>query len=107
MPSANYDEDELMMLALEAGAEDFQAEDEYFEIITAYDELENVRQKLDAQGISIDSAEITYIPQNTVPLEGKQAEQMLKLMEMLEDNDDVQNVYANFDIDEAIMENFS
>ncbi len=107
VPSANYDEDELMMLALEAGAEDFQAEDEYFEIITAYDELENVRQKLDAQGISIDSAEITYIPQNTVPLEGKQAEQMLKLMEMLEDNDDVQNVYANFDIDEAIMENFS
>ena len=100
----NYDEEELMMLAIDAGAEDFKVEDEFYEIYTSYKELENVRSFLEEKGIQLESAEITYIPQSTVRLEGKQAEQMLHLMEALEESDDVQNVYANFDIDEEVME---
>ncbi len=101
---ANYDEEELMMAAIEAGAEDFKAEDEFYEIFTDFKDLDSVRSKLEEQGIKIENAEITYIPQTTVHLEGKEAEQMLKLMDALEDNDDVQNVYANFDIDDEVME---
>ncbi len=101
---ANYDEEELMMAAIEAGAEDFKAEDEFYEIFTDYKDLDTVRNALEEQGIKIENAEITYIPQTTVHLEGKEAEQMLKLMDALEDNDDVQNVYANFDIDDEVME---
>ncbi len=101
---ANYDEEELLLLAIDAGAEDFRVEDEFYEIYTDFKELDTVRGTLEDQGIHIESAEVTFIPQSTVPLEGKQAEQMLKLMDALEDNDDVQNVYANFDIDEEVME---
>ncbi len=100
----NYNEEDLVLQAIDAGAEDIQTEDEYYEIYTAPEELELVRSKLEEAGILIESAEITYLPQNTVPLEGKTAEQMIKLMDALEDNDDVQNVYANFDIDEKVME---
>jgi len=100
----NYDEEELMLLAIDAGAEDFKVEDEFYEIYTPYKELETVRSFLEEKGIGFESAEITYIPQSTVRLEGKQAEQMLRLMEALEESDDVQNVYANFDIDEEVME---
>ncbi len=101
---ANYDEEELMLVAIDAGAEDFKVEDDFYEIYTDYKELDAVRSKLEEQGIKIENAEITYIPQTTVHLEGKEAEQMLKLMDALEDNDDVQNVYANFDIDDEVME---
>ncbi len=104
VPRANYDEEELMMLAIDAGAEDFRLEDEFYEIYTKFEELDQVRSRLEAKGVHIENAEVTYIPQNTVPLEGKQAEQMIKLMEALEDNDDVQNVFANFDIDEEVLE---
>ncbi len=102
--SGNYNEEDLVLLAIDAGAEDIQTEEEYYEIYTAPEELETVRSKLEEAGILIESAETTYIPQNTVPLEGKTAEQMIKLMDALEDNDDVQHVYANFDIDEKVME---
>ncbi|RMG63989.1 MAG: YebC/PmpR family DNA-binding transcriptional regulator, partial [Calditrichaeota bacterium] len=94
----------LMMLAIDAGAEDFRLEDDFYEIYTKFEELDQVRSRLEEQGIHIENAEVTYIPQNTVHLEGKQAEQMIKLMEALEDNDDVQNVFANFDIDEEVLE---
>jgi len=104
VPKENYDEEELMLLAIDAGAEDFRVEDEFYEIYTNFENLYEVRSKLEEQGIQIDSAEITYIPQTTVPLEGKNAEQMIKLMDALEENDDVQNVFANFDIDEEILE---
>lgn len=97
-------EDELMEKALEAGAEDVQSSDDVYEIYTEFTELENVRSALEAAGIEMTSAEPTMIPQNTIKLEGKHAEQMLKLYEGLEDLDDVANVYANFDIDESIME---
>ncbi|UCC78954.1 MAG: YebC/PmpR family DNA-binding transcriptional regulator [Candidatus Zixiibacteriota bacterium] len=97
-------EDELIEKALEAGAEDIQTSDDVYEIYTEFAELENVRSALESAGLEMTSAESTMIPQNTIKLEGKQAEQMLKLYEGLEDLDDVAHVYANFDIDEAIME---
>lgn len=104
VPRESYDEEELMLLAIDAGAEDFQVEEEFYEIYTAFEDLDAVNSKLTEQGIHTESAKVTYIPQTTLHLEGKQAEQMLKMMDALEDNDDVQNVYANFDIDEEVME---
>jgi len=98
------DEDKLMSLVLEAGAEDLQTADDSFEVITAPHDFETVRKALEDRKIPTLSAEVAYIPQNTVSLEGKDAEQMLKLMELLDDHDDVQNIHANFDISQDVME---
>jgi YebC/PmpR family DNA-binding regulatory protein len=104
IPKEKYDEEELFLLAIDAGAEDMESEDnEFYEIFTDYEQLEIVRSELDKNSVLISSSERTLIPQNTVKLDGKQAEQMLKLMEVLDDHDDVQDVYANFDIDEEVM----
>jgi YebC/PmpR family DNA-binding regulatory protein len=92
------DEDKLMSLALDAGAEDMQTEDENFAITTPPNDFEKVKKALEDAGVALEAAEITMIPQTYVKLEGKEAQQMLRLVETLEDNDDVQNVYANFDI---------
>jgi YebC/PmpR family DNA-binding regulatory protein len=100
----NYDEEELMLKAIDAGADDFKVEDDYYEVYTQFEDLNKVRSTLEDSGIAIENAEIAMIPQNVIELEGKQAEQMLRLMDALEDNDDVQNIFANFDIDEKIME---
>ncbi|HOX14899.1 MAG TPA: YebC/PmpR family DNA-binding transcriptional regulator [Smithellaceae bacterium] len=100
-------EDELMELALEAGAEDVRAEGSEFEVITEPAAFEAVKKAIDAKGIKHLEASIGKIPSNTVKLEAGKAESMLKLMEKLEDNDDVQNVYSNFDIDEDVMEKLS
>lgn len=97
------EEDRLMELSLDAGAEDLNAVEDVYEIITAPEALEKVRQALEAGNVPVASAEITMIPSTTIRLEGKQAEQMLKLMEMLDDYEDVQHVYANFDIDESAV----
>jgi YebC/PmpR family DNA-binding regulatory protein len=97
-------EDALMELALEAGAEDVRSEDDEYEVITDPASFEAVKKVIDAKGIKHLEARIGKIPSNTVKLGAAKAEQMLKLMEKLEDNDDVQNVYANFDIDEDVME---
>ena len=99
----SVDEETLMELALEAGAEDFESTDDLFEIHTSPDAFETVREALDQSGIPTESAELAMLPKSTVKLEGKEADQMLRLMEALEDNDDVQNVYANFDISEEQM----
>ncbi|KPL00165.1 MAG: transcriptional regulator [candidate division Zixibacteria bacterium SM23_73_3] len=101
------DEEELMMAVLDAGAEDMKAEEDYFEIVTPFEKFEAVKKALDEKSIPTTQAELTMIPQTTIKLEGKQAEQMLKLMEALEDHDDVQKVYANFDIATEIMEKMS
>lgn len=93
-------EDDLLMAALEAGAEDMKAEEDSYEIYTASQDLDSVKESLLGQGIAVADAEITMIPQTTVSLAGKEAEQMIKLMDALEDHDDVQDVYANFDIDD-------
>jgi YebC/PmpR family DNA-binding regulatory protein len=100
-------EDELMELALEAGAQDIREEENEFEIFTDPAFFEGVKNAIDQRKIKYIEARISLIPQTTVKLEAGKAEQMLKLMEKLEDNDDVQNVYANFDIADDIMERLS
>lgn len=100
----NHDEEELFMIALESGAEDINSDDdEFFEIYCAQEDLETVNEALEKNGVNIAESERTMIPQNTIKLDGKQAEQMLKVMMILDDHDDVQNVFANFDIDDEVM----
>ena len=94
------DFDSIFEAALEAGAEDVKDEGDAYEVFTEPGDYIEVRDALVAAGLKPQTAEVSMIPSNSVDLEGKQAEQMLKLMDMLEDNDDVQNVYANFDISE-------
>ena len=101
------DEDQLMEAVLEAGALDMTSEEDYFEIVTPFEKFEAVKKALDEKNIPTIQAELTMIPQTNIKLEGKQAEQMLKLMEALEDHEDVQKVYANFDIATEIMEKLS
>jgi YebC/PmpR family DNA-binding regulatory protein len=101
---AKAGEEKLMGLALDAGAEDLQPEDGNFVITTAPADFDRVKKALEAAGIGTEVAEVTMVPQTYVKLEGqKEAAQMLRLMEALEDNDDVQNVYANFDIPDEVM----
>ncbi len=100
----NYDEEELFMISVDAGAEDMKSDDEeFYEIYTEADNLETVQSALEENGVIIASAERTMIPQNTVKLEDKSAEQMIKLMDILDDHDDIQDVYANFDIDDEVL----
>jgi YebC/PmpR family DNA-binding regulatory protein len=101
--AAKVDEDKLMTIALDAGAEDLLREEGVFAVTTAPKDFDRVRDKIVKSGIQPVSAEITKLPKNTVKVEGKHAEQMLRLMEELEEHDDVQHVYANFDIPEEIM----
>ncbi|WP_132017311.1 YebC/PmpR family DNA-binding transcriptional regulator [Hydrogenispora ethanolica] len=97
-------EEELFEAAIEAGAEDLKNQDDTFEIYTETSQLETVRQSLENQQIPLKSAELTMVPSNTVELDAEQAQQLLKLVDALEDNDDVQNVYGNFEIPDAIMD---
>lgn len=99
------DEDSLMSIALDAGAEDMKndPDEESYEVITAQEDMKKVKAALEAKNIKLTLAEITMLPKNYVKLEVKDAERMLKLMDALEDHDDVQNVYANFDIPEKIL----
>lgn len=98
-----YDEEQLLTSALEAGADDMSTEEDAYEIYTAPENFETVRQALEAKGIAIEEAEIQRIPENMVKIEAKDAEQVIKLMDSLEEHEDVQHVYANFDIDEKII----
>ncbi|WP_196594338.1 YebC/PmpR family DNA-binding transcriptional regulator [Pectinatus sottacetonis] len=94
------DEETLMMLALDAGAEDFKAEDDSFEITAAPDDFDKIAEALEKNNIETVQAEITMLPDTTVNLTGKDADKMLKLIDELEEHDDVQNVYANYEITE-------
>jgi len=100
----SIDFDKLFEAALESGAEDMTDEGEQYEVITDPMNFIEVREALVKAGFQFDSADVTMIPQTMVKLEGKNAENMLKLMDRLEDNDDVQNVYSNFDISAEEME---
>ncbi len=100
---SDADEETLMEHALEAGAEDIREEGELFEIITAPEDFETVREALDAANIAHSDAEITMLPQTTTLLQGKEAEQMLRLMDNLDDCDDVQKVYTNADIPDELV----
>ncbi len=100
-------EDDLLSIVLDAGATDMQTAGDVYEIYTPFHSFETVRLALEKNKIPSATAEVTMTPSTTVRLEGKGAEHMLKLMEALEDQDDVQKVYSNFDIDEAVMEKLS
>lgn len=97
------DEDTLMSLALDNGAEDFSAEDDSFSITTPVEKLEKVKLALVSGGISVTSAELTMIPSSYIKLNGDVAKSLLSFVEALEDHEDVQNVYANFDIPDDIL----
>ena len=94
------DEDRMLSIVLDAGAEDLRDDGEAWEVLTPPEAFEPVREALTKAGINPDSAEVGWVPQNYVKLTGNQAAQMLRLMEALEEHDDIQKVYANFDIDE-------
>jgi YebC/PmpR family DNA-binding regulatory protein len=98
------DEDTLMMAALDAGADDISTEGDTYEVLSSIEDLPNVRQALTDAGIEFISAETTMLPKNTVKLERKEATQVLRMMDQIEDLDDVQQVYSNFDIDEDVLE---
>jgi YebC/PmpR family DNA-binding regulatory protein len=102
--AARVDEDELLGLALDAGAADLRRADSVFEITASPHDLEEVRRALEGRGVPIQSAEVTYVPQSIIRLEGKDAQQVLRLVEGLEELDDVQHVYANFDIPDEVLE---
>jgi YebC/PmpR family DNA-binding regulatory protein len=97
-------EDDLMMLSIEAGAEDFKDNGEDFEITTAPNDFEKVLETLTANNIKTSVAQVTMIPETSITLSDEDAEKMMKLMEVLEDHDDVQEVYVNFDIPEDMMD---
>ncbi|MDX6529562.1 MAG: hypothetical protein QOH41_1852 [Blastocatellia bacterium] len=94
-------EDDLFEIAIEAGADDLRDDEDNFEIITSPDNFEGVQSAIKSAGIEPQMAEVSMVPQTYVKLEGGNAQQMLRLMEAIEDHDDVQKVYSNFDIDEA------
>ncbi len=101
------EEDDLLEIVLEAGGDDLKVEDDVYEIYTTPEVFEDVRSVLEERGITPGMAEITMMPQNMVEVDGKQAEQILRFMDALEDNDDVSKAYANFDISEEVMAQLS
>ncbi len=102
--SAEMDEDEVLELALEAGAEDLDSDDEdYYRVFTAPEELHQVKEQIEEAGVVVEAAQIEMEPSSTTRLEGKTAQQMIRLMEAFEDHDDVQNVWSNFDIDDEFL----
>lgn len=101
------DEEQLIDLALEAGAEDVKEEETEFEVITSPSDFEAVKKAIEDAQLPYNLAEVTKIPKNTVKVEGKKAQQMINLMQALEDHDDVSHVYANFDIADDVMEAMS
>jgi YebC/PmpR family DNA-binding regulatory protein len=101
---SQVDEDRLMDVALDAGAEDVRDEGEVFEVVTQPEDFEKVKERLDQDKIAIASGQISLVPKNTVDVDAKNVEQVLKLSEELEDHDDVQNVAANFNIPDELMD---
>ena len=99
-----HDEDELLNIALEAGADDLKGEGEYWEIVCDVEHFRGVKENLAAAGIEPESSELTMFPKTTVPLDRDKAKKVLRLVEALEDLDDVHDVYANFDIPDEVLE---
>ncbi len=99
-----YEEEATMLAAIEAGAEDFTAADDEYEVATDVTSFHAVQDELKAQGIEFSEAELIMIPNATVPVGGSEAERLLRLLEGLDDLDDVQNVHSNADIDDAVVE---
>jgi len=104
VPASSTTEDDLMMATLDAGAEDIELDGDEFRLTTDPSDLEAVKSALEENGIPYTSAEIAMEPTTTVKVEGKAAESLLKLMDALEEHDDVQNIFSNFDIDDSVIE---
>ncbi|MFH0810829.1 MAG: YebC/PmpR family DNA-binding transcriptional regulator [Pseudomonadota bacterium] len=104
IPKGKINEDAVTAAALEAGAEDVVDGGDTWDVRTGMAEYEDVKKYFEDHAVPFELAELTMIPQTTMKLSDKQAEQMIRLMELLEDHDDIQHVYANFDIDESLME---
>lgn len=104
VPKEGLDEEELLMVVMEAGAEDLRNEDEFFEITSSTEDLEKIRASLESNNIKIESYGLIMYPKNTIKVEGKEAEQLLKVLDILVEHDDIQRVYSNFDIDVSVME---
>jgi transcriptional/translational regulatory protein YebC/TACO1 len=104
---AEGSEDEVMLAALEAGAEDVRESDGMFEVISSPSDLPAVRDAIEAAGLRIEQAEVTQLPKTTVPVDSANAPKVLRLIDALEDLDDVQNVYSNFDISDEVMASLS
>jgi YebC/PmpR family DNA-binding regulatory protein len=105
VPAAGTDEDELTLAAAEGGAEDIALDGSSYQVLTAPENLAAVREAIEKAGFAIDSAELTMLPKTTVEVADEgDAKKVLRLMDQLEDNDDVQDVYANFDIPEQVLE---
>jgi YebC/PmpR family DNA-binding regulatory protein len=103
VPTGEMSEDDVFLAAADAGAEDLRASDESFEIITPPDSLKTVRTALRAAGIVVESGELTQVPKTTIALQGADAKKVLHLIDNLEELDDVQDVYANFDIPDDVL----
>jgi YebC/PmpR family DNA-binding regulatory protein len=103
VPKDSTDEDELMEIALEAGAEDVAEQENDYRVVTTAEDFTAVREALGAADVAFENAEITMVPQNIIDLDAGTARQTLRLIDALEENDDVQEVYANFDISEDVM----
>jgi len=100
----DLDEDEFLELVLEAGAEDLDTDDEeYFRVFTAPEELHQVKEIVEKAGVAVDAAQFEMEPSTTTRLDGKVAQKMIRLMEAFDDHEDVQNIWANFDIDDALL----
>lgn len=98
-------EDDVMLLAIDAGAEDIRdAGDDFYEVITSASDMRSVRDALQAGGVEIESADVTQLPSNTVPVAEGEAKKLLRLIDTLDDLDDVQAVFSNYDIDDSVME---
>ena len=104
IPKASAKEDDLMGIVLEAGAEDLRDDGENWEVLSAPSAYEAILEALKAAGVAPASSSVAMIPQNYIKLEGAQATQMIRLVEALEENDDVQNVHSNFDVDQKLLE---
>ncbi|HEA47413.1 MAG TPA: YebC/PmpR family DNA-binding transcriptional regulator [bacterium] len=102
--SNKYSEDELMEVVLEAGAEDLKKEEDTFEIITSLSDFEKVKKTIKEKGIEYNLAEVTMIPKNTKKLDAQMGKRLLRLIDAVEEHDDVQHVYANFDIPDEVIE---
>ncbi len=98
-----YSEEQIMEIALEHGAEDVSEEDGTVEVIVSPSEYEAVRQAFEDAGIEFQTAELTMLPQNTIEVDAENGRKLLRLLDALEDNDDVQNVYSNFDLPDEVM----
>lgn len=103
LPRQNKSEEQILEIILDAGADDLQTEKEFFEVQTSVEAFDSVRKTLIENGLDIENASLQWIARNQVPVTGEDAEKVMKLIESLEDNDDVQNVYSNADFDESML----